>query len=135
MKRIFITGGTGFFGKAVASCLQGVETVTLSRTRSGPGYLTGDMLSVEFPEEYFDAVIHMSLEGRGTDRLLRWAEAHKVERFLFTSSGAVYSQHTPYAKMKRAVESQCLGSSIPAVSIARCFAFTGPGIPLDSYAI
>ena len=86
----------------------------------GKGYLTGDIRTVAFPEEHFDAILHMSLEGEGTERLVEWAENKRIKRMLFTSSGAVYEQQTPYAIGKRQVE-----AIWPGV-IARCFAFVGP---------
>jgi len=97
---------------------------------------------------------------RGTRRVLDFARATGACRFLFTSSGAAYGRqpseltHIPeeyagapdtmdaassYGQSKRACEfmaamyARQYGFAAP---IARCFAFAGPHLPLDSnYAI
>ena len=96
----------------------------------------------------------------GTRRILDFAHSSGASRFLFTSSGAVYGKqpsdvtHVPetysgvpetndinssYGQSKRASEFLCNAYSQKFgfhVSIARCFAFVGPRLPLDSnYAI
>ena len=96
----------------------------------------------------------------GTNRVLAFAALHGSQKLLLTSSGAVYGKQPPdcerlteeyagaprpedvnagYSFGKRAAESLCLaaaaGSDLEA-KIARCFAFVGPLLPLDStYAI
>ena len=75
-KRIFLTGGTGFFGKSILSMLQrgflpNTEFVILSRDpkkflAENPGFshlarvmfLAGDVRDFKFPTERFDAIIH-----------------------------------------------------------------------------
>jgi len=96
----------------------------------------------------------------GTRKVLERASSMSVDRALFVSSGAVYGRQPPalrripddwpgapdctraeaaYAEGKRAAESLCAmfaEQSGLAVSMARCFAFTGPYLPLDgSFAI
>jgi dTDP-glucose 4,6-dehydratase len=92
----------------------------------------------------------------GTRRVLELASRSGVRRFLFTSTGAVYGRQPPeleripesysgkpdptdlksvYAvsgEAKRQAELLCLaqGDGLGAV-IARCFTFSGPGLPLD----
>ncbi len=92
----------------------------------------------------------------GTARVLDFAATHATRKFLLTSSGAVYGKqpstlsHVPedyigapdvltptsaYGEGKRASELMCaLYAQQTSVEfkIARCFAFAGPGLPLDS---
>jgi nucleoside-diphosphate-sugar epimerase len=92
----------------------------------------------------------------GTARMLDFAATHATRKFLLTSSGAVYGQqpadltHIPedyvappepltaasaYAEGKRASERMCslyAQQSSAEFKIARCFAFAGPGLPLDA---
>ena len=92
----------------------------------------------------------------GTRRTLEFAAACGARRMLFTSSGAVYAPAPPgvthlaetmptesppgtavgaYAAGKRAAEALCgaaAAAGVP-VSIARCFAFVGPRLPLDAH--
>ncbi|MBM9589050.1 NAD(P)-dependent oxidoreductase [Leptospira sp. 201903075] len=93
----------------------------------------------------------------GTKNVLEYAAEIGTKNFLFLSSGAVYgnsatdnideefngaprieSKNT-YGESKRAAELLCQiygENSFIHVSIVRCFAFVGPGLPLDSnYAI
>lgn len=97
---------------------------------------------------------------RGTHRALEFAQLHGVRRFLFTSSGAVYGKQPPgithitedysgapetmdtgtaYGHGKRVSEFMCASYAHRyglQIAIARCFAFVGPYLPLDSnYAI
>ena len=90
----------------------------------------------------------------GTRRALEFAQARGAARFLFTSSGAVYgrqpldlermpedhagapdpvNRETAGAEAKRAAEALCAiyASARLQPTIARCFAFIGPYLPLD----
>lgn len=91
----------------------------------------------------------------GTRRCLEVATRSHARDFLLISSGAVYgpqpmdlgalsedfpmaplgdSPRDQYARAKRAAEDMCLAASAPlAPRVARCFAFLGPGIPLDAH--
>jgi dTDP-glucose 4,6-dehydratase len=108
-------------------------------------------LNASDPQAMFDICVE------GTRRVLALAREKQVARMLFTSSGAVYGRQPPelshipedftggpdpldrrsaYAEGKRAAEFLCgLAASDPVapvpVSIARCFAFVGPHLPLD----
>jgi dTDP-glucose 4,6-dehydratase len=109
-------------------------------------------LNAAAPGEMFDTIVD------GTRHVLDVARARGATRVLLVSSGAVYGRqpgaltHVPetfeggpdpldpgqaYAEGKRAAE--LLGASAsrlpngPAVTIARCFAFVGPHLPLDAH--
>lgn len=94
---------------------------------------------------------------QGTERMLAFAKASGAKSFLFTSSGAVYGPqpasishipedysggpawldpNAPYASGKRVSEQMCAkqaGESKTRFTIARCFAFVGPHLPLDQH--
>jgi len=108
-------------------------------------------LNAEDPQTMFDVCVE------GTRRTLTLAAEKRTSRMLFTSSGAVYGRQPPelshvpedftsgpdpldrrsaYAEGKRAAEFLCgLAVRDPIapvpVSIARCFAFVGPHLPLN----
>jgi dTDP-glucose 4,6-dehydratase len=93
----------------------------------------------------------------GTERMLSFARARGTKRFLFVSSGAVYGRqpdhlsHIPedylggpdwlnpnavYGEGKRVSEqmcSLCARNSDVEFTIARCFAFVGPHLPLNQH--
>jgi dTDP-glucose 4,6-dehydratase len=130
-------------------------------------FLRGDILDFPFPTEHFDSIIHAATptsgnEARqldlpanmiaGTKRMLLFARTVGAQRFLFTSSGAVYGRQpitishlpesyvgkprTPYGNAKLACEemcTQCAQTSGIQFAIARCFAFVGPRLPLDRH--
>ena len=108
-------------------------------------------LNDEAPEEMLDAIVS------GMRRILDFTAQANVKKFLFTSSGAVYGRqpsaltHVPedyngapdcldpgsaYGEGKRIAE---LMAAIHSkrhsceMKIARCFAFVGPHLPLDSH--
>jgi dTDP-glucose 4,6-dehydratase len=94
---------------------------------------------------------------RGTERVLEFAAGHGTEKLLLTSSGAVYGIQPPsiahvsesyagapnqlksesvYAEGKRAAELLCAVNGVKTgieCKIARCFAFVGPHLPLDTH--
>jgi nucleoside-diphosphate-sugar epimerase len=93
----------------------------------------------------------------GTARVLNFAQTHATRKLLLTSSGAVYGKqpasltHVPedypggpdpldpasvYAEGKRISEQMCALQSMHSpieIKIARCFAFVGPHLPLDTH--
>jgi dTDP-glucose 4,6-dehydratase len=93
----------------------------------------------------------------GTERTLEFAKARSAAAFLFVSSGAVYgpqpenlsripenyrggldwlNPNAAYAEGKRVSEQMCslyACNSEIQFSIARCFAFVGPHLPLDQH--
>ncbi len=192
-KRVFITGGTGFFGNwLLESFVRANDTLDLNATAyvltrdpaafrsraprlaANPAIVlhAGDFTRFEFPAGPFHAVLHAATEPefrphadaplgifdanvQGTRRVLDFARASGVSRFLFTSSGAAYGPqpseltHIPeeymgapdtmdaasaYGQSKRACEyavamyARQYGFAAP---VARCFAFAGPYLPLN----
>jgi len=133
----------------------------------------GDARTFEFVGGPFSHVIHAATDSSttsaqddrlglfdtivaGTRRALEFAHASGAERFLLTSSGAVYGRqpsevtHVPedytgapdpavpghaYGEGKRAAEMLCAlyASRQLRPAIARCFAFVGPHLPLDQH--
>lgn len=107
-----------------------------------------------------DPVVLFEANVQGTRRILEFARSCRVHRLLFTSSGAVYGRQPPevthvpedhpgapvttegqfaYGHSKRASEFLWAAHGRKhgaTATIARCFAFVGPHLPLDSnYAI
>jgi nucleoside-diphosphate-sugar epimerase len=194
-QRIFITGGTGFFGCwLVESFLHvnraenlGAKATVLTRNpaafaqkcphlASDPAIalLAGDVCDFPFPDGDFRYVIHAATEAsakqsaerplemlgtilRGTERTLEFAATHATQKYLLTSSGAVYGEQPPaithitenyagapnqldpasvYSEGKRAAELMCAihgATNKTECKIARCFAFVGPHLPLDAH--
>jgi len=107
-------------------------------------------LNQQTPLTMFDTIVN------GTRRVLEFAAAKSVRKFLFVSSGAVYGTQPPqlahvgesfagapdpldpasaYAEGKRSAELLCAlaASSDLEIKIARCFAFVGPYMLLDAH--
>jgi nucleoside-diphosphate-sugar epimerase len=111
-------------------------------------------LNERAPEEMFDSIVD------GTRRVLSFAAQAGTRKLLFTSSGAVYGRQpsglnhveedyagapdslsclSAYGEGKRAAELLCTLRARRSgfeLKVARCFAFVGPHLPLNStYAI
>lgn len=191
---IFITGGTGFFGKWMLESLLWANdhlnlncystiltryphlfeksTPHISR-HSTVSLLQGDVRNFRFPRGTFTHIIHAATESSeklnpddsdqfrmidtivdGTRGMLEFAKFCGAEKFLLTSSGAIYGKqpseltHMPedylggpdpvnpkssYAEGKRLAEHLCSLYANAALrpKIARCFTFVGPHLPLD----
>ena len=197
-KRLFITGGTGFFGCwilesfAWANDKFDLHASALVLTRNYDHFQkkaphlanhpaiqfhAGNVRNFDFPEGEFSHIIHAATSAssqlndedpllmfdtiiEGTRHTLVFAARCHAQKFLLTSSGAVYGKqpsdmiHMPedyrgatdpldpgsaYGVGKRAAELLCtLYSKKHGIEakIARCFAFVGPYLPLDiHYAI
>lgn len=118
-RRIFITGGTGFFGKWLVETFVhanrtfglDAEAVVLSRaTRTSPhrevSFVQGDVRTFDFPTGSFSHVVHAATTSSapvpddemrstivdGTRRVLDFAASRGARKLLFTSSGAVYGR-------------------------------------------
>lgn len=172
VRQIFLTGGTGFFGKSILDMLRrgALPEYRFTILSRDPGafraaqpelaglpqvaFLAGDVRDFAFPAGHFDAVIHAGTPAmqmppgverdiilRGTEHVLAFARHCGAEKFLFTSSGAVYGVQPPevahipedfpcrpvteYGIAKLEAEEMCRASGIYTV-LPRCFAFTGP---------
>lgn len=108
-------------------------------------------LTLENPLQMFDTILN------GTRHILDFASQHGTQALLFTSSGAVYGKQPSnlshisedyigapdpvntrnvYGEAKRAAELLCALYSKQfcfEIKIARCFAFVGPFLPLDTH--
>jgi nucleoside-diphosphate-sugar epimerase len=192
-QRLFITGGTGFFGLWLLSALRAlheqavsVEVCVLSRDPAGflsrhpqfrdqswLSFICGNVRDFQIPDRQFDLLLHAATETSmsahanhtrmfddivlGTRHVLDLAQRCCVRRMLLISSGAVYGPqpadltHQPdeskmgcnpllpgsaYGEGKRVMElmGAMLQHSTGIESItARCFAFCGPGLPLNGH--
>ncbi len=121
---IFVTGGTGFFGRWMVDSFLAANRdfqlnarlVVLSRSSGrnleGISYWHGDVRTFEFPKSDFSHVIHLATPASaalndsrpfemaeicvdGTRRLLEFAQQRGVARFLLASSGAIYGRQPP----------------------------------------
>lgn len=193
--RIFITGGTGFFGIWLLESLffakmqhnLHTEAVVLSRNPSAflqqhpyfnamPDlqWIQGEVHDFPFPEGEFTHVIHAATPAsaalnqhqpllmldtivQGTRRVLDFTVQSRAQKFLLTSSGAVYGVQPPtlshinedYLGMANSLQPQSayaggkwMAEHVAntyaqhygfALKIARCFAFSGPYLPLDTH--
>jgi nucleoside-diphosphate-sugar epimerase len=199
-QRIFITGGTGFFGCWLVESFCHInrklelnaQATVLSRDSAKffakcphlanePALKlhSGDVRDFAFPEGEFAYIVHAATETTakpdanrpldllstilaGTERTLQFAMHCGAQKFLLTSSGAVYGRQptdlthvqetylgapdplnpaSDYGEGKRASELMCAlyqraaeakGIAFEA-KVARCWAFCGPHLPLDAH--
>jgi len=188
-ERLFITGGTGFFGCwLLESFLHANRELQLNAqatvlTRNPTAFaqkaphlandpaislLAGDVKSYSFPAAHHEFILHAATDSGvlqanstpaelraaivdGTRHTLRFAAQTGARRLLYTSSGAVYGPqpqsltHIPesyagrapadniYGAAKLESEDLCLAQTALESTIARCFAFVGPHLPLDQH--
>ena len=187
-RSLFITGGTGFFGKWLVGALchadaelgLGLRVIVLSRhtalfQQQYPEINAVHALALEqgdvtdfSPTDYQpDYIIHAATDTtaftnnaeeqarsrvivEGTRHVLDFARQSGARRLLNISSGAVYGAQAaqpsgakeddfaaaqplvPYGVAKREAEQLCAQSEVDFVT-ARCFAFLGPGLPLNAH--
>jgi len=189
-KNIFLTGGTGFFGKWMLEAFiylnrnhsLNVTVTILSRSPSKfkegfPHLFNNEFFRFargnvrDFPniDEDFDLIIHAATDASaelnksnpelmrstimdGAQSICDFASKVRCKRILYTSSGAAYGpqpenlKHMPetfvvnplfnhndaYASAKLKSEKYFIDNAPCDVVIARCFAFSGPYLPLNS---
>ena len=115
MKRVLITGGTGFVAWWMFH-------VALNEPPCAT-YLDGEEYHRKNYWERGDWTHIIHLAPIAPTRVLDYAKKYGC-RVLFASSGAVYDGITNYAMQKRAWEKECLDSGADVV-IARLFSFIG----------
>jgi len=139
---LFLTGGTGFFGRWLTETFDyanrrlSLRARRLTLSRRGlprPDYWQGDVRSFPFPPGRFRFLIHAALDAadlttstEGTRHVARFTAQAGVDRWLFTSSGAAFHPDTPLGAAK--VEAE---RAARTAVIARCYSFIGPYLPLD----
>lgn len=191
-KRIFLSGGTGFFGKWLLESFVlinrqyglGAKLAVLSRNPEKflseypkirafqeISFIQGDIRNFTYPAGHFDYVIHAATTSSvpipdeemksvildGTRRILDFTAISGAKKMLFISSGAVYGTQPPelehitedfmnspgfeepesaYGRGKLHSERLCLEYAAMdrfGITIARCFAFVGPYLPLNAH--
>lgn len=191
--RIFLTGGTGFFGRWLLATLiraerqhsLGLRITVLTRSPRAfaslyPGLalasivetVEGDVSAFRAPAGPYSHVIHAATDTSqaadqdpmvlarsivdGTRAVLDFVRECGCPDMLYVSSGAVYGdqgdievvpetfrggpdpldRRSIYGNAKRLAEQFCAVAAVETdlrVRIARCFAFVGPGLPLDGH--
>ncbi|MCG9706189.1 NAD-dependent epimerase/dehydratase family protein, partial [Photobacterium damselae] len=185
-KKIFITGGTGFFGKWLLEAINylnfnndlNLDVTVLSRNpdkfkinypyiNNGIKFIKGDVKTISYFNIDFDYIIHAATEVSdsreyeslyqdvflGTKNICKFSNQANCKRFIYISSGAAYGclenqddffiesekYNTEfldeYAQVKLDSEKYLKLNMNAILTIARCFSFAGPYLPLyGSYA-
>jgi NADH dehydrogenase len=157
MPALFVTGATGFVGRALFERIAARNDVTVTalvrRVPAAPSgsavrYVQGDLLGSDgwrSDLEGADTVLHMAaatgklpraaihrVNADATERLLALARLARVERFLFVSSIAAKfadAPHYHYAASKRAAERMVVDSPLRTL-IVRPTMVLGRGSPI-----
>ena len=122
-----------------------------------PGHFSHVIHAATVSSHYVSSEENVDTVVNGTRHVLAFCQAAGVERLLFVSSGAVYGPQPPdmptlsetylggpdptslasaYAESKRMAELLCVIAARQsgfALTLARCFAFVGPYLPLDTH--
>ncbi|OCH37512.1 NAD-dependent epimerase/dehydratase family protein [Aliivibrio fischeri] len=188
-KSIFITGGTGFFGKWLLEAINYlnrhldlmIKVTVLSRNAeifkfnfphlsidSNITFISGDIRSFSTTIGCYNYIIHAATEASsalnkenpslmrstimdGAKHICNFANTVKCERLLYTSSGAAYGPqpsnmkamsedfiinpnfnfNDAYSSAKLESEDFFKNNLKCQIIVARCFAFSGPYLPLD----
>lgn len=129
---VLITGGTGFVGNWVqmglrAASLQGVKYAVNVLDKEGYKNL------ILFQKNKYDYIFHLAPENKSLSDYLIYC--FRSKRILFASSGAVYHKEpNEYGLDKLRMENFLLQSGLDVV-IARMFAFCGPFLRPDNFAV
>lgn len=162
MRKYFISGGTGFLGRAIVRNLlkrEDTEQIVCLTRKLRPGmiehqklsYLIGDVIDYEYPRLQFTDLIHAAAEANdllhpdqpqyymtvveGARRVFEWAQVNKFERVLFVSSGGVVKTDSAYCRAKRMSEWLAERYKLDA-NIVRVYSLVGEEMPLNGqYAL
>ncbi|MCF7363428.1 NAD(P)-dependent oxidoreductase [Vibrio diazotrophicus] len=190
-KRIFITGGTGFFGKWILETINylnfnnklNISATVLSRNPESfknknfrlcnsvnISFIEGDVRDFDYKDirQEFDYIIHAATDASATlnrnnpelmrstimdgiTHIIGFAKNVQCKKILYTSSGAAYGPqplsldamaedftensnfnlNDAYSSAKKESEEILVNCDEFETVIARCFAFSGPYLPLD----
>lgn len=121
LKKILVTGGTGFVGSWMERTEPDNHEVYYYDRDSYNAFAL-------WRDEHYDAIVHLA--PTSPVPVIKYCQAHEDTRLLYISSGAVYDElpsYFQYAYEKRIAESLCLSAGINCV-IARLFSFVGEGL-------
>ena len=121
MKKILITGSSGYIGRHLAKHLSDYEIVGLDRVfkpQLAKNFIRQDILENKMVEGEFDAVVHLAAlvnVGDSVKNPMRYYETNvsgtlkmlehtDYKHFIFASTGAAVNPISPYALSKRQTE-------------------------------
>ncbi len=146
LKRVLLTGATGFIGSHLLVLLRGrgvcVQALGRSRPEGVESFALWDLAAEAGPDvselEGVDAVFHLAgkahalserrqdedeyfrINTAATEKLLKAAQRAGVRRFVYISSVKAADEDTPYARSKREAEKRVLeGGLLPAAVVIR----------------
>jgi len=121
MKKILVTGSSGYIGRHLLDVLPNFYTVGLDRLfkpQSADRFIQQDILEGKFVEGEFDTVVHLAGLVNVGDSMkwpmryyetnvagtLKMLEHVDYKHFIFASTGAAENPNSPYALSKRLTE-------------------------------